>query len=66
MAKLKRYSVPYLMNYDNDVRQWEVKAFSKQDAREIAKKELSTDADLKHVGSVAHIIDMGEVKQGGF
>jgi hypothetical protein len=60
---MRKYYVPFLMNYDDDVRQWEVIATSKKEAREIAFQELSSDQDVKHIGSTAHIVDMGAAKK---
>lgn len=62
LRQKKRFYVPYLIKNDNDVRQWEVEAYSKTEAREIAFRQLSTDPKLRKVGSITHVLDMGEVK----
>lgn len=66
MMKLKKFYVPFTLSYDGYTHYWDVKAKTKEEAREIAKYELSTDRDVTHIGSVKYIMDLGEVKKDGY
>lgn len=61
--KKKKYSVPYQVNYHQHPLMWEVEAYSKIEARKTAIRDLSTDADVVHIASTRHILEMGEIKK---